>query len=498
MSLVPLIAGCGDEGRDEQAPIRPAASANGPVREVRDVVDAKLREIGDVDRDEGAGSLELREDTGLLPQQVEGESEAPVFDHDAGLDPDQIEFRDGLVALAARRPRDLPIVRHDFESAGPEFARVIAAGLRDVQRDPAELHVLVQVADVVPCEAAARALVELAGTAEPAWLRAAAARAIVAQWTAPEADAVVPALLYRTKYERDTDALAWVYVALARFGNGTGFRKERSDDGMVMNVTGKLAALGIESPLAKHKPSAALRNEIWRWIADLSGEHFQLRGVDDARYVLSHLEPWAAEELALALEDDDPYVRLHTAQVLERMGERGAPAKASLVASLHDPNVGVQGAAAEALGRVAGESAGSALIERLDEEPAYEARVALVRALSRLPADARPVDRLRAEFESAPASDLRLAAAEGLLAAGGLTGVLPWLADELEARVGDPAGAEAVLEDAIEGSGQLAELREGWRALGARGQVIHTAEEARERRAARARLVREFAASRGD
>ena len=492
VSLAVAVAGCA-----EQEPA--SSSTRGPSidggRALRDVLDAKLAEIGDTERDEGAGSLELRADTGLLPGEEEREPQPDDTDYDADLDPELVEFRDGLVSLAASRPRDMALVRHDFEAAGAKLGPVIAAGLRNVGRDPAELHVLAQLADVSPSEDVARALVELAGTAEPAWLRASAAQALVKQRAAAEADVVVPALLYRTKYERDPEALAWTYAALAGFGNGAGYRTNSSSSEPSEGLATKLANAGIETPLAAPTPSAALRNEVWRWIADLSGEHFQLRGVDDARYVLSNLESWAAEELALALEDDDSYVRLHTAQVLERMGARGVPARESLVAALRDPSVGVQGVAAEALARVAGADALNVLIERLDEAPPYETQVALVRALSQLPASARPVARLRDAFESARASDMRLAAAEGLLATDSWREVLLWLADELVAQVGDPAGAEAALETALADDGPLAELRESWLELGPEAALIHTAEEARARRVARAALIRDLVRS---
>ena len=78
-----------------------------------------------------------------------------------------------------------------------------------------------------------------------------------------------------------------------------------------------------------HARAGPAPRELWRLVSDLSGEHFQLRGVDDARFILSRLGPWSAAEFAAALEDDDPYVRLHVAQVLERMGPVAAPRAAS-------------------------------------------------------------------------------------------------------------------------------------------------------------------------
>ena len=171
-------------------------------------------------------------------------------------------------------------------------------------------------------------------------------------------------------------------------------------------------------------------------LADLSGEHFQLRGVDDARHTLSLLGPWAAEEFALALEDDDEYVRLHTAQVLERMGPRGLGGFESLKAALHAPHDAVGGAAAEALvvitrGTPRATEAREALLSRISARCPYEVKVACVRALSRMDPDVLPADRLESLFDETQLSDLRLAAARGLLAADRRAAVLPWLIEEL-------------------------------------------------------------------
>jgi hypothetical protein len=79
------------------------------------------------------------------------------------------------------------------------------------------------------------------------------------------------------------------------------------------------------------EPSLRLRLDTWRWISQLSGEHFQLRGVDDARIVLSQLGSWATGPLTEALHDADVYVRVHVAQCIERMGPRGLAAGPELL-----------------------------------------------------------------------------------------------------------------------------------------------------------------------
>ncbi len=186
------------------------------------------------------------------------------------------------------------------------------------------------------------------------------------------------------------------------------------------------------------------------------------------------------------------------------MGPRGRLAFDSLVAALHDPHGAVAGAAAEALAAVAGsdraDDARAALLARWEERPPYEQRVALVRAMGRLAPEAVPLDRLKAAFAEAPASDMKLAAAEGVLALEADRDLLGWLAAEMTAKVGDPAGAEALASRWLgaqgdsaseEGGSQepgvtaLRSLREAWAAAGPEANVVHNAAQATERRAAR-------------
>ena len=53
--------------------------------------------------------------------------------------------------------------------------------------------------------------------------------------------------------------------------------------------------------------------------------------------VLSRLGPWAATEISAALADVDAHVRLHCAQVLERMGPRASSAGPALLRALAEP-----------------------------------------------------------------------------------------------------------------------------------------------------------------
>jgi HEAT repeat protein len=361
----------------------------------------------------------------------------------------------------------------------------------------------------------ARELAAIAAASDDPFLRRYAAYSTSFMKDAEGGDVVVPALLRRLKYERDREAFVWIAASLAAFENYAGLQAlfdltygpegDAAADQARAQVGPIVAASGMHDAVALRDAWDA--GEIGRTegasegllVADLSGEHFQLRGVDDARHTLSRLGPWAAAELALALEDDDAYVRLHVAQSLERMGRRGRRAKDGLASALVDPSDAVAGAAAEALAAVAGDDAIAPVLERLDADPPHELRVALVRALGHVPTP--PVDRLAAAFDAAGRiTDLRLAAADGLVRAGEADRVLPWLADAMEDRFGDPAGAEALvqvwLESPAEAEGEhpRADLRDAWDALAPPAAVIHTGEQARDRRSQRAALVRDFLA----
>lgn len=496
------------------------------------MLDARLAEYGLSIRRNVGTSRELRDDTGVLPPGVEADPEGvqPAETEPAGteptetepatqegspapsagagdseepsFDPGLVEFLEGTVVAVLSTPSALERAKGDVAGLGDEIVPLLAHTLQDAGRDPLELKVHVDLATAVPHADLALALCELTASAEDAWLRRYAAWGLEAHRGAEGADAVIPRLLLRVKYEPDGVAIGWILRTLWGFGNTAGVERARGRARTLRDPAGKASLeqslagyAGIEAPTAV-EPSEALLAETWHWISDLSGEHFQLRGVDDARFVLSSLGPWAAEVFAEALEDDDAYVRLHVTQVLERMAERGRPAYDSLCAALRDPNGGVRGAAAEALVATAGEAALEPLLARLDEvpRPPYEDRVALARALSLIPGTGAH-DRLRADFEGSPGVDLRLAAAAGLLRAADRE-ALAWLIAQLGGQDGDPSGAEAALDDWLQSEAPaIVELlgdgahRDDWDALGPEGAVIHDARQARDRRAKRAELL---------
>ncbi len=529
LAILSLLGSCSPGEAD---PTGEASSAAEPSpRPTRDVLDATLSELG-VSRREGVLSArELRGNRGLMPGEIEeapgppaqAEEDAVSADQAPSLDPGLVELRDGLVGMVLSDGRYLETATADVVASRDELAPVLAAGLRDPARAPEDLRVLAQFAQAAPSAPTSAALTELTADHDDPSVRAYASWALVPAAELEGSGPEVTALLRRLKYEQDSLALVWAARTLAAHGNLSGLRTLAAIASAGTEASGSAnqqlydvvrAATGREDVTAEDadrlmadwaagKQSrdtvapAALRAEVWRLISDLSGEHFQLRGVDDARFILSRLGPWAAVELGAALEDDDEYVRLHVVQVLERMGPRGGGAAASLQRALYDASDGVAGAAAEALASVAPGSAGAPLIARLGETPPHEVRVALVRGLGRT--HAVPVEVLFEAFNGAGApADLRLAAAEGLLPAGEEAACLPWLADAMTRRFGDPAGAEALVGRWLSGIAKddpdrahWALLRPEWEALGPQQAIIHTAEQAQQRRAQRAALLTE-------
>ncbi len=468
---------------------------------MRDVLDAKLAAWGLGPRKESYTARELRADIGVLPPSATNEDHTQDGDpgsaagppEGSALDPELVELREGLVGMVLGNPRQLKLAQGDVANLAEEMAPVLAAALGDRSRDPAELKVLIDLAKVAPSGDIAVALAWLTSEADEDWLRRYAAYGIEAHAKAPGADAAIPQLFFRMKYEKDAEAAGWVARALQALGAPEAI--SRAEETAMNLVDRGPLDLQIEAmrlvegtpPSGALAPSEGLLQATWLWISELSGEHFQLRGVDDGRFVLSSLGPWAAEVFAEALEDDDAYVRLHVAQVLERMGPRGRGAFESLSAALQDPNEGVRGTAPEALVAIAGDDALGPLMARLDETTSHADRVALARALSQL-GSARPLGKLKQLFEATPASDLKLAAAGGLLLGGETSITLPWLAKELVAPIGDRAGAESLVGQwvrLLDGTDR-AEWIQSWDSHGPKGSIIHGPKQVAARRRARA------------
>jgi HEAT repeat protein len=113
---------------------------------------------------------------------------------------------------------------------------------------------------------------------------------------------------------------------------------------------------------------------------------YQLRQIDNARFVLAQLGPNVLPHLRTALDQPDDYVRVHALEVIERLAgvcdTKGRARLASIAGRplLDDPVAAVAAQAARACG-----AAGSAdaLIVALDRRPEPQVLVAIVDALGR-------------------------------------------------------------------------------------------------------------------
>ena len=356
--------------------------------------------------------------------------------------------------------RDL--VFEDLQSLGNGAVPALTAHALDTRLSGDLRAAAVELLGAVGSEAAANRLLTLTRDSSEPWLRAHAAWRLASCGS----DHVVPGLVLRLKYEKDPDAFLWVASTLGRLGclAGLGGLLELAarDDGRAGQAAAELAAVveplgvpaeealrlwsGIDAEaLPLPPPSDAQLREVWDLVLDMSGETFQLRPVDDARYVLSRLGPWCAREVASALTDEDPWLRLHCAQVLETMGPRARGVEGELLRVLDEPGVGA--AAAEALGRVGSPSAVPALVERIGEGTGHELRVGAVRALGTLglPEGAGALRTLFEELtEPGAPQDLRMAAATSLVGLGEGDGAAGWLNERLAGRT-DPSEAEVAL-----------------------------------------------------
>ncbi|MDF1799887.1 MAG: hypothetical protein P1V81_11975 [Planctomycetota bacterium] len=472
--------------------------------------------------------------------------------------------REALAALLAEVPDpvigDLPTAEADQELVGEVHGLVtflssatgglVDAAFDDIQRlgDPAvpvllsifhdeerirdERRSALRLLGSIETPTAALALTrEMADNDDPA-LRALAAWKLEGH---PEDLAVGP-LLKRIKYESDASVVPWIARALASHGNYAGVEPLRvlvEWYGSGSEAAGHLVSLaeeaGFEASLAGAAeleatwlaadpdgrlptPAVSPRRELdaWRWIAGLAD--FQLRGVDDGRFVLVSYGTWVTPLLAEALHDEDQYVRLHVAQALQRRGPRAAVALPDLVAALAEP--GLAPTAAGALGALGNPAAEAALVACLGPVEPAELRVAAARALGELGRESS-VSALEALL-AAPAAggpkafpELEQAVVESLVRLG-LDSDLPAATTRvpdllrfsrdrfldattsmrvLREWIGAAAEAELEQDPEPESPGPAVTLRDAWDALAPDPFTPATPAEAAERRASRLALV---------
>lgn len=392
-----------------------------------------------------------------------------------------------LGALGERDERLKTLARKDAEQLPPAEIAALREVLQDAAESDSRRGAAAEALGASPLPEAELALLEfLPDLRTPAWLRA----VVIFQWGRRAKNLYLGKAILRLKYEPDDEAVIWLADALSRHGSRAGL------DGLEVLMqrarTEELRALAAErwqairsetgSPSATpDAPPASERvAEAWWWIGKLAD--WDLRQVDDARFVLQRLPDWVVPLLCECLHDSNVYTRVHAAQTLARMGARARPAGAALLEALAERQLAPT--AAEALGMLGDAGVRPALERCLNAGGDPDLAVAAAMALGRL-GDASALPALRA---IAAPPDLVFATQLARVRLGDGLAVAPALLQALEGNGHDPEAAATALGEWMRQGAR----KEQWQALlhdSARG--IESAEQAAVRRIAQARLVRE-------
>lgn len=424
-------------------------------------------------------------------------------------DPEAVEAV--LSTLESPDARMRALALEDAKILGDSAIAALSAAIADTAAAPARRTACAQALGAIATSSAVDVLATRLETDPETWLRAQCAWQI----RAAGLDEAVPRLVLRLKYEKDGATVVWIADALASFGYLAGLeglrvlRDTARDESVRTDALERLDALAAErgfvdgeelyaawwrgdldAKLPPREPSDALRREVWDRIGRLS--EWDLRRVDDARFVLSRIEGWVVPMLAAALHDEDVYTRVHAAQCLERRGPRARAAVDELIAALADTRL-APGAAA-ALAAIGDRGAGRAIEDLLRSTRDVELRVAAARALGSIGGPAS-LDLLRAAWAPENPIDLRQSAAGSLVALGEGDAVAPFHLECLDEKSADAGAAEHALGHWIARKAESGGVT--WRSLSARwtalepalGSVPDAAEVA-ERRARRGEIAR--------
>lgn len=436
-----------------------------------------------------------------------------------------------LSAFAGNDARSRDLALADLRAQGDGLVPAFAAVLAKAKDEPGRAAAAVAALGAFGSIAAREELCATMETSGEAWLRARCAFELGRL----DDPALQPRLILRLKYELDGETVLWLADALARQGNLSGLEglqvlsgrtadewlsttaRSKADELAVARGAGfggellRRHASGLVSDPAT---SAAFECTAWRLIARLAD--FDLRQVDDARFILARMEDGVVPLLSRALSDENRYIRLHAAQCLERRGPRGRGAHAALVAALADASIAA--GAAAALGASADERAASALAAALRGSSQHETRVACAGALERLllepPLGADfvrvPDAQWRAQLESSAGLeallrplalqdtlpvDLRQACAQSLVALDRGAAAWGFLCDLAVRTDGDPDTALRALRLSLErraaaGDERARDAASGFRDHQPVGGSIETLAGAKARRAAQSELAR--------
>lgn len=318
------------------------------------------------------------------------------------LDAAQLEQIDGLLeTVAGAEERLKRAARDDLRSLGAASVARLGERLDDASSSTAVRIAAAQALGELDHPLAARVLLTrlAAGrfTRDPdPWLRAHCA------WRLGMGtqDWVVPGLLLCLRYETNNEAVIYIARALAHHRNYSGLdalyvvSREDPGDNLRQAALATLSELantaGYADPAELYRAwkegderlrdapfSPAHELEVWR-ILKLFGE-WQLRPVDDGRFVLSLEHHKVTPLLVAALDDENRYVRVHAAQCIERLGGRAASAGPRLLELIDDPQMTEQ--VMLALGALRYAAAEPALLERASPARTLEIRMSATQAL---------------------------------------------------------------------------------------------------------------------
>jgi HEAT repeat protein len=413
---------------------------------------------------------------------------------------------DGLLAALEGADDSLKrLAREELVSLGSAATALLREKLFDAEASQTVRLSAAQVLGETNTRAAAEALVErielpLVRQDPEGWLRAHCAWRLGGS----EQDWIVPRLILTLRYEKHDETVVYLARTLAHFGVYSGLdalfvvASRAPEPALARAALADLARdaghddpaellrawnAGEESARVAERFSPARELEVWKRIERFS--EWQLRGVDDSRFVLSREHAHAAPLLAAALDDADRYIRAHSAQCLERMGRRARAAGPKLLEVVDDPEIGDQ--VLLTLGAVGHQPAEATLIERTARTRPLEVRVAAARSLGLLglASSAAALRTLQAADEPL---DLRVAALCSLAACApsemtpAEAGVL---LEHFTGGLVDSAGPEIALERWLEAGASdpdRAAVHTAWRAV--------RRDDPRERIAERADLLR--------
>lgn len=391
-----------------------------------------------------------------------------------------------LGAFSQRDERLKNLARKDAEQLDSAGIAALRAVLFDPGAGDESRNAAAQALGAAPLAEAELALLEfLPDLKTPAWLRA----VVTYEWGRRANNRYLGRALLRLKYEPDDECVIWLAEALLKHGSRAGIEGLRV--AMLRAKTEELRALAaeqlqkIEADSRAEEAAAGPERiaEAWWWIAKLS--EFDLRQVDDARFVLQRLPDWCVPLLSQALRDTDVYTRVHAAQTLGRRKARGIGARDALLAGLRDKQLGPS--AAEALGELGDLSVRAELERCMTQARDMDLAVAATRALGRL-GDVQALPALRAVKSPA---DLLFAARVAQAELGAGAEVAAELLRVLEGAPGDAEAAAGALGTWISSdpAAQEADAAE-WKALLPAAGSIESREEAAARRTGQARIVR--------